>query len=67
MQEARDLPTVQVLDRAIPAWQRTAPKRAQWALMSLVLGLVGSVGFVVARETRRTLRARRDETRTRGT
>ena len=67
VQEARDLPTVQVLDRAIPAWQRTAPKRAQWALMSLVLGLVGSVGFVVARETRRTLRARRDETRTRGT
>lgn len=49
IQEARDLPTVQVLDPAIPAIQRTAPKRMQWMLTSLVAGFLASIVFVLIR------------------
>lgn len=49
VQEARDTPTVQVLDAAVPAIQRTSPKRAAWMLMTVFLAFVGSVGFIMVR------------------
>jgi tyrosine-protein kinase Etk/Wzc len=47
VQEARDTPTVQVLDRAMPAIQRTAPKRAVWLLTSAIAGLLAAIGYVM--------------------
>lgn len=47
VQEARDTPTVQVLDAAAPAIQRTAPKRASWMLMSVLFSLVLAVLYVM--------------------
>jgi uncharacterized protein involved in exopolysaccharide biosynthesis len=53
IQETRDVPTVQVLDEAIPAFRRTAPKRLQWMLMGLAGGLAGAAGFILVRASRR--------------
>ncbi len=53
IQEARDVPTVQVLDAAIPAYQRTSPRRLQWAVVSALLGLIAGMGFVVLRASLR--------------
>ena len=47
VQEARDTPTVQVLDRAMPAIQRTAPKRAAWLLTSVLAGFVAAMGWAM--------------------
>ena len=47
VQEARDTPTVQVLDAAVPAIQRTAPKRATWMLMSVLFSLLLAVLYVM--------------------
>lgn len=58
IQEERDMPTVQVLDEAIPAYKRTAPRRLQWMLMSFFLGLCGSALFVMGRESLRRYRLR---------
>jgi tyrosine-protein kinase Etk/Wzc len=49
VQEARDTPTVQVLDAAVPAIQRTSPKRAAWMLMTVFLAFLVSVGSVMLR------------------
>jgi uncharacterized protein involved in exopolysaccharide biosynthesis len=58
VQEARELPTVQVLDAAIPAYKKTAPKRAQWMLTGAVIGLLGAVLFVIARDSAARIRRR---------
>jgi tyrosine-protein kinase Etk/Wzc len=58
LQEERDLPTVQVLDEAIPAYKRAAPRRAQWMVMSAFVGFFGSVLFVLGRDAARRYRAR---------
>ncbi len=47
VQEARDTPTVQVLDAAAPAILRTSPKRASWMLMTLFVATVAAVGYVM--------------------
>lgn len=47
IQEARDLPTVQVLDPAIPAIQRTAPRRMTWALVSCFLSFVTACVVII--------------------
>ncbi len=47
IQETRDVPTVQVLDEAIPAFRRTSPRRFQWLLMGLFFGLAGGVGYAL--------------------
>ena len=49
VQEARDTPTVQVLDAAVPAIQRTAPRRAVWMLMTVFFSLLISVLAVMLR------------------
>jgi uncharacterized protein involved in exopolysaccharide biosynthesis len=47
VQEARDTPTVQVLDSASPAIQRTSPKRAAWMLMTVLFSLLASVLYIM--------------------
>jgi tyrosine-protein kinase Etk/Wzc len=47
VQEARDTPTVQVLDEAVPAIQRTSPKRAAWMLMTLFLASIAATGYIM--------------------
>ncbi|MFZ1731650.1 MAG: Wzz/FepE/Etk N-terminal domain-containing protein [Bacteroidota bacterium] len=47
VQEARDTPTVQVLDSASPAIQRTSPKRAAWMLMTVLFSLLASVLYLM--------------------
>jgi uncharacterized protein involved in exopolysaccharide biosynthesis len=59
LQEARDLPTVQVLDPAIPAWKRTAPRRMQWMLTSAFIGLLAGALTVLARDAAGRRRRRR--------
>ncbi|MBL0174503.1 MAG: hypothetical protein IPP94_04405 [Ignavibacteria bacterium] len=59
VQEARELPTVQVLDEAVPAYKKTAPKRAQWMLTGFVFGLLGAILYVIGRDSATRLRNRR--------
>jgi tyrosine-protein kinase Etk/Wzc len=59
VQEARELPTVQVLDEAIPAYKKTAPKRAQWMLNGFVFGLLGAILYVIGRDSAARIRNRR--------
>ncbi len=47
VQEARDTPTVQVLDEAVPAIQRTSPRRAAWMLMTVLFSLLASVLYIM--------------------
>jgi uncharacterized protein involved in exopolysaccharide biosynthesis len=49
VQEARDTPTVQVLDAAVPAIQRTSPKRALWMMMTVFFSGVFTALFVMLR------------------
>jgi tyrosine-protein kinase Etk/Wzc len=56
VQEARDTPTVQVLDTAVPALKRDAPRRALWLAMTMLFSLVFSVLYVMVDEVRRTRR-----------
>lgn len=47
VQEARDTPTVQVLDAAAPAIQRTSPRRAAWMLMTVLFSTIAAALFVL--------------------
>jgi tyrosine-protein kinase Etk/Wzc len=47
VQEARDTPTVQVLDDAVPAIQRTSPRRAAWMLMTVLFSAMAAVLYVM--------------------
>jgi uncharacterized protein involved in exopolysaccharide biosynthesis len=47
VQEARDTPTVQVLDAAVPAIQRTSPRRAAWMLMTVLFSTIAAALFVM--------------------
>jgi uncharacterized protein involved in exopolysaccharide biosynthesis len=58
VQEARDTPTVQVLDEAAPAIQRTAPRRAVWMLMSVFFSLLIAVLAVMLRTVSQARAAR---------
>ncbi|PLX23254.1 MAG: hypothetical protein C0600_15165 [Ignavibacteria bacterium] len=49
VQEAKDTPTVQVLDAAVPAIKRTAPRRAVWMLMTLFFSTLFAVLAVMLR------------------
>jgi uncharacterized protein involved in exopolysaccharide biosynthesis len=51
VQEARDLPTVQILDPAVPAHMRTFPKRMMWIVVSFFLSFVTGCVVVFVRET----------------
>jgi len=50
VQEARDTPTVQVLDIAVPAIQRTSPKRAMWLIITVFFSLLASVLYIMVSE-----------------
>jgi tyrosine-protein kinase Etk/Wzc len=51
--EERDLPSLQVLDRALPPNGPSSPNRKMYALVGLLLGLIGSTAYVyVARFVR---------------
>jgi tyrosine-protein kinase Etk/Wzc len=50
IQETRDTPTIQVLDKAIPPERRSKPKRTFLVGLAGVLSLVGSVVFVFGLE-----------------
>lgn len=52
IRETRDTPTVQVLDAAVPPLHKSRPKRALVVLAGLLLGLVGSIGYLMAAERR---------------
>lgn len=50
IRESRDTPTVQVLDRAAPPIHKSRPKRAWIVLGGLVIGLAGSLAWVLLQE-----------------
>ena len=54
IRETRDTPTVQVLDPAVPPLHKSRPKRAAVVLAGLLLGCVGSVGYLLLTERRST-------------
>ena len=52
IRETRDTPTVQVLDPAVTPLHKSRPKRAAVVLAGLLLGCVGSVGYLLLTERR---------------
>ena len=52
IRETRDTPTVQVLDPAVPPLHKSRPKRSLIVLAGMLLGAVGSVGFLMISERR---------------
>jgi len=54
VQEARDTPTVQVLDEAVPAILRTSPKRALWMLMTVFFSTLCAVLYIMLSEFRKS-------------
>jgi tyrosine-protein kinase Etk/Wzc len=47
VQEARDTPTVQVLDTATPAIQRSSPRRAVWMVMAVLFSTLVAVLYLM--------------------
>ncbi|MDP4200327.1 MAG: Wzz/FepE/Etk N-terminal domain-containing protein [Bacteroidota bacterium] len=47
--EERDLPSLQILDRALPPTGPTAPNTKLFGIVGLILGLFGTMGFVWVR------------------
>jgi LPS O-antigen subunit length determinant protein (WzzB/FepE family) len=47
VQEAKDTPTVQVLDDAVPAIKRTSPRRALWMVLTVLFSTIASMIFVL--------------------
>jgi len=56
VQEAKDTPTVQVLDEAVPAILRSSPKRALWMALTVFFSLIASVLYVLATQRPHTPR-----------
>jgi len=52
IRETRDTPTVQVLDRATPPLYKSRPKRAWIVLGGFIIGLAGSIAWVLLHERR---------------
>ena len=50
VQEAKEIPTVRVLDEAQVPERRMSPKRGQWVLIGATLSLVAGIAFVAFRE-----------------
>lgn len=46
IREARDTPTLQVLDMAVPHERRSSPQRALTVIMVTILSLIAAVGYV---------------------
>ena len=52
IREARDTPTVQVLDPAVPPLHKSRPKRVVIVLAGVLLGCFGSLGYILLAERR---------------
>ena len=50
VQEAKEIPTVRVLDEAQVPERRISPKRTQWVLIGALLSLIAGIAFVAFRE-----------------
>jgi uncharacterized protein involved in exopolysaccharide biosynthesis len=61
IQETKDTPTIQVLDRAVPPERRARPKRALLVGLSGILSLFASVVFIFGLEYFRILKERNPE------
>ncbi|MFH1336352.1 MAG: GNVR domain-containing protein [Candidatus Zixiibacteriota bacterium] len=61
IEENKDTPTVQVLDKAIPPERRARPKRAFLVVISGILSLFASVAFVFGQEYVKISRKRNPE------
>jgi uncharacterized protein involved in exopolysaccharide biosynthesis len=49
VQEAKDTPTIQVLDEAVPAIKRTSPRRALWMILTVLFSAVAAVLYIAVR------------------
>ena len=56
VEEAREAPLVQVLDRAVPPERKSAPKRAQIVVLSTLGGFIAAVLVAFARNALQTSR-----------
>ncbi|NIR48954.1 hypothetical protein GWO43_11010 [candidate division KSB1 bacterium] len=61
IQEARDTPTVQVLDEAVPPEKRTKPKRRLLVLVATALAFMSSVFWAFVLEYTENIRSRENE------
>lgn len=61
IQETKDTPTIQILDRAVPPEKRARPKRALLVGLSSILSIFASVTFIFALEYFKTLKRRNPE------
>jgi uncharacterized protein involved in exopolysaccharide biosynthesis len=54
IQEYKDLPTIEIIDRAIPAGERSKPKRARICIMAFLIALVFSIVYsIIIEEVRK--------------
>ncbi len=61
IEEARDTPTVQVLDEAVPPLRKSSPRRTLLMVVFGVLSLVASVGYIFIEQYRLKLSERPEE------
>jgi uncharacterized protein involved in exopolysaccharide biosynthesis len=54
IEEAKDIDTIQVIDRAVPPEKKISPKRVRIVLTATILMFFSAVLFVIAREYQRT-------------
>ena len=51
IEENRDLPTINIVDRAVPAGKRSKPKRTFFVIAAFISALILSIGYSLLRET----------------
>ena len=50
IEEIKDLPSLEIIDKAIPAGQRTSPRRARLCIISFILAFIMSAGSMLIYE-----------------
>lgn len=50
IEEIKDLPSLEIIDKAIPAGQRTSPRRARLCIISFMLAFIMSAGSMIIYE-----------------
>jgi uncharacterized protein involved in exopolysaccharide biosynthesis len=63
LEEAKETPVVQVLDRAVPPERRSWPRRSLFVLASMAITLLLSIAFVVASDRYRALATESEQRR----
>ena len=50
IEEVKDLPTIEIIDKAVPAGKRSKPKRAKFCILSFFISLFLSSFFILIKQ-----------------